>query len=329
MAERIQPTPTGEGSGRTGCIHVGEFVRDEMEARGWDANEMARRMCERPEDFAVHRLCLDIMFEVRDPLVRLGETADALARAFGTSATLWTRLDEAWRAAQVPSPTAARGDWNVIKRIPEVREANDAIRALASKISASAAMDVRLKVEAAFMALAAAREERTAARGVTGLPREEVLCASCLHPHVAGDDGADLGCGICGCRHFAIADGKALRKLRDERDRLGRMLYDNETTWVAEIRAAKAEIARLRAAAEQGERDREDAERWRWFMEQGAWLAVNEDGVVCFGAALDSQDDMRERFPEAMGKLDNGFITDAAEIIAFVDVARPPHQGRA
>ncbi len=79
------------------AFHVGEYVQDEMDARGWNRDQLADAMCGPKDDWRTTRLCLDLMLEVRESNMRIGEAADQLARAFGTSSALWTRLDEAWR----------------------------------------------------------------------------------------------------------------------------------------------------------------------------------------------------------------------------------------
>ena len=78
--------------------HISELVQEEMNHRGWDRDDLADEMCGEGDDWSATRLCVDLMMEVRDPDLSLGEVADQLARAFGTSSVLWTRLDDAWRA---------------------------------------------------------------------------------------------------------------------------------------------------------------------------------------------------------------------------------------
>lgn len=70
-----------------GQFHPGEYIKEEMEARGWTPNELARRM-----DFGlsiVKGLCRG---ERR--VTRL--TAQALGRAFGTEAEVWLNLQAAY-----------------------------------------------------------------------------------------------------------------------------------------------------------------------------------------------------------------------------------------
>lgn len=77
-------------------FHVGEFVRDEMEARGWSQSELAERM---GGNFDENYLVLDLML-LEDPHMTLGQdTANQLAKAFeGTDPQTWLNLDASWRA---------------------------------------------------------------------------------------------------------------------------------------------------------------------------------------------------------------------------------------
>lgn len=86
-------------------FHVAEYIEDEMRARGWSRDELATRMVPPksldPLDhdvWGVTRLALDLLLDVRDPGVILGEQAEQLARAFGTSVEVWSNLHEAWKA---------------------------------------------------------------------------------------------------------------------------------------------------------------------------------------------------------------------------------------
>lgn len=94
------------------AFHPADYIEDEMRARGWSRDDLARRM---GDDFATERLALDLYLETRDGGLRIGEDGAAqLARAFGTSAELWVRLERAWlasreRRAAVPRPRATPG----------------------------------------------------------------------------------------------------------------------------------------------------------------------------------------------------------------------------
>lgn len=84
--EAIRPMP----------VHVLEFLDDELKARGWTRWDLAERMGTDP---AREVLALELL-ELRDPHVYLGqESAEAIGRAFGTGAELWTNLDTTWRTA--------------------------------------------------------------------------------------------------------------------------------------------------------------------------------------------------------------------------------------
>lgn len=67
------------------CFPVEEYVRDEMEARGWTVADLAERMG-LPESL------------VQDDLDRgfIGVWPYALSRAFGTTAQFWIRLEDTY-----------------------------------------------------------------------------------------------------------------------------------------------------------------------------------------------------------------------------------------
>lgn len=80
----------------------GDFIRDELAARGWD------------QSFFSERTKLPI------PVIRsllagdkkvTPEIATAIGRAFGTSADLWLKIDLAWREhKQANTPTISRNN---------------------------------------------------------------------------------------------------------------------------------------------------------------------------------------------------------------------------
>ena len=98
------------------AFHVAEYIEDEMTARGWDRDELATRMLP-PEQldpldhdaWGIARLALDMLLDVRRTDVALGEQAEQLARAFGTSAEFWRNLHEAWRTHPTVSAPPAGG----------------------------------------------------------------------------------------------------------------------------------------------------------------------------------------------------------------------------
>lgn len=78
--------------------HPSVFIQEEMDARGWDRDELARRM---GGDWSVSRLSLDLYFEVgpTKPGIRLGDGED-FARAFGVPAEFFRNLEAAWLKKQ-------------------------------------------------------------------------------------------------------------------------------------------------------------------------------------------------------------------------------------
>lgn len=71
-----------------------EYLADEIEARGWTVEEMAVRM---GGDASIN-LCAIELIRLEDPNIFLGqEMAEGIAKAFGTSADLWLRLDKTCR----------------------------------------------------------------------------------------------------------------------------------------------------------------------------------------------------------------------------------------
>jgi HTH-type transcriptional regulator / antitoxin HigA len=66
----------------------GEFLRDELEARGWTQTEFAQMIGKS------HRLVNELIMGKR---AVTPETAHKLAAAFGTSAQLWMNLETAFK----------------------------------------------------------------------------------------------------------------------------------------------------------------------------------------------------------------------------------------
>jgi plasmid maintenance system antidote protein VapI len=78
-------------------FHVMEFVYEELQARGWALEGLAVRMGGDPSRFLLALEFLDL----REPDMLIGdEVAAGLAQAFGTSKSLWLKLDETWRKHQ-------------------------------------------------------------------------------------------------------------------------------------------------------------------------------------------------------------------------------------
>lgn len=80
-------------------FHPSEFIQDEMDARGWDRDDLATQMVGMVggEAWGLARLSLDFYLEIgaANPDLRIGQES---ARAFGTSAVFWTNLETAWLA---------------------------------------------------------------------------------------------------------------------------------------------------------------------------------------------------------------------------------------
>lgn len=79
----------------------GEFIKDELEARGWEQRDLAKIM-DRPE-----RLVSELIAGKR---TITAETAQQLGQAFGTGAQLWLNLESAYQLHKLgePDQTVAR-----------------------------------------------------------------------------------------------------------------------------------------------------------------------------------------------------------------------------
>ncbi len=82
------------------AIPTWEFIDDELTARGWTRLDLAERMGGEVE---VNLCALDFL-EALPWKVTLGEVADQLAVAFGTSAEVWTYTHESYRRAFAANP---------------------------------------------------------------------------------------------------------------------------------------------------------------------------------------------------------------------------------
>jgi HTH-type transcriptional regulator/antitoxin HigA len=70
------------------CFHPGEHIKDEMEARGWDVVELAKRM-------GVHNMPVEIAMSLIECKQNITPNiAFGLRRAFGTSPDLWMSLQK-------------------------------------------------------------------------------------------------------------------------------------------------------------------------------------------------------------------------------------------
>lgn len=80
------------------AFHVGEYLADELEARGWTSRELAERI---GGDVDVNHLTIDLTIAASHaPVGHCArkatidrETAEGWAKAFGTDAETWLKLD--------------------------------------------------------------------------------------------------------------------------------------------------------------------------------------------------------------------------------------------
>jgi plasmid maintenance system antidote protein VapI len=80
-----------------GEIHPSEIIQDELDARGWDLDDLAIRMA--PKDFGVTRLALDFYFIIGPESIncRIGkEMAYQMSKAFGVSEEVFIDLENLW-----------------------------------------------------------------------------------------------------------------------------------------------------------------------------------------------------------------------------------------
>lgn len=78
----------------------GVFIADELEARGWSVEDLARRM---PGDYGENFLCIGLLLAVHDKNLMMGEDiAEKLADAFGVSPQYFINLDRTWRLGRYP-----------------------------------------------------------------------------------------------------------------------------------------------------------------------------------------------------------------------------------
>ena len=79
----------------------GEFIQDELDARGWTTADLARQMGGNIGEIAINQLSVEMMIAVKDKNLVMDPAASAgLARGFGTSVEYWENLDRIWRRGQ-------------------------------------------------------------------------------------------------------------------------------------------------------------------------------------------------------------------------------------
>lgn len=72
------------------CFHPGEFVRDEMEARGWSVTELACNMSAHDMPVSIAQDLIDCKIDVT-PNIAFG-----LKRAFGVSTDFWMNVQKSF-----------------------------------------------------------------------------------------------------------------------------------------------------------------------------------------------------------------------------------------
>ncbi len=73
----------------------GEYIADELKARGWTPEDLARRM---PGEYGLNLLCVEMILAVHDKNLLMGDDiAFGLGHAFGVSPRFFINLDRMWR----------------------------------------------------------------------------------------------------------------------------------------------------------------------------------------------------------------------------------------
>ena len=85
----------GMGPESAEAFPPGEFIQDELDARGWTTTDLAIRMGGDPR---FNKLVVDMLVHVRAKGLSIGEeTAERLAKAFGVSKQFFLNLDKSWQ----------------------------------------------------------------------------------------------------------------------------------------------------------------------------------------------------------------------------------------
>jgi hypothetical protein len=77
------------------AFHPSVFITEEMEARGWDRQDLVARM---GGDAFAQSLALAMYLDLGpdEPGIRLGDMADDIGQAFGVSGDIFTGLERYW-----------------------------------------------------------------------------------------------------------------------------------------------------------------------------------------------------------------------------------------
>lgn len=81
----------------------GEYLQDELDARGWSMRGLAERMGGSPDEININHCAIEMLILAEDKRVLLGDDfAQDLANALGTSKEVWLNLDKTWRESAPP-----------------------------------------------------------------------------------------------------------------------------------------------------------------------------------------------------------------------------------
>lgn len=82
------------------AFHPLEYIREELQTRGWTEAEFARRVA--LYDYGIAHLATEMFFAVgEDPNCRMGNLAGSFAAVFGVSPEFFQNLEAAWLEAVV------------------------------------------------------------------------------------------------------------------------------------------------------------------------------------------------------------------------------------
>lgn len=84
------------------CFPVGDYLLEEMQARGWSSADLAARMGKDEKERSIYEIEIDVIVYLshRDDLAFGPETARALGEAFDVSPEYWLNLQSAYKACR-------------------------------------------------------------------------------------------------------------------------------------------------------------------------------------------------------------------------------------
>lgn len=89
---------------------LGEYLAEEMEARGWNSTDVANRMGGKTaREIVKDQLIVELTLAIHDPNLILDEDSGRrMARAFGVDETFFLNLDKAYRDWRASAPSTQR-----------------------------------------------------------------------------------------------------------------------------------------------------------------------------------------------------------------------------